>query len=184
MKAAISKEQATEIKRWLEKQRVPKETIEVLLSSQHAANTHKAYRMKKQISSPDGWGNIHFGANWARATTKPDAAANKAAENKPATKAAAKPPAKAAASPKEADKTEGKDIKTFGEDFLSRTFMGLAEKLKRLQIEDVDKPAMQKIALEIDKDHLAILKKTAAEKTTTVGNLIRVAVRDFIEKDH
>ena len=80
--------------------------------------------------------------------------------------------------------TEGKDIKKFGEDFLSRTFMGLAEKLKRIQIEDVDKPAMQKIALEVDKDHLAILKKMSAEKGTTVGNLIRVSIRDFIEKDH
>ena len=74
--------------------------------------------------------------------------------------------------------------KKFGEDSLSRTFMGLAEKLKRIQIEDVDKPVMQKIALEIDKDHLAILKKMSAEKSTTVGNLIRVSIRNFIEKDH
>ena len=60
--------------------------------------------------------------------------------------------------------------------------MGLAEKLKSLQVEDVDKPTMQKIALEVDKDHLAILKKASVEKETTVGNLIRLAIRDYIEK--
>ena len=47
MKAAINKEQAQEITRWLEKQRVPKATIELLMSSQHASNTQKAFRMKK-----------------------------------------------------------------------------------------------------------------------------------------
>ncbi|MBN1379745.1 MAG: hypothetical protein JXA04_10990 [Gammaproteobacteria bacterium] len=172
MKAGINKEQALEIRRWLEKQRVPKDAIDVLLSSQHASNTHKAFRMKKQINTPDGTWAIHFGANWARPV-----------ENVPepvvgsgiATDVSARPaPAAPALKPK-------KDIKTIGEDFLSRTFMGLAEKLKRLQVEDVDKPTMQKIALEVDKDHLAILKKASAEKDTTVGNLIRIAIRDYIE---
>lgn len=170
MKAGINKEQALEIRRWLEKQRVPKDTIDLLLSSQYASNTHKAFRMKKQITSPDGGWSIHFGANWARpaesVTESPSPA--KPVASKPAT------PAPMAAKPR-------KDIKTIGEDFLSRTFMGLAEKLKRLQVEDVDKPTMQKIALEIDKDHLAILKKASAEKETTVGNLIRIAIRDYIE---
>lgn len=170
MKPAISKDQAAELRRWLERQRVPAETIELLLSSQHAANTYKAYRMKKQIVSPDGWA-INFGANWARKLEKdgPD----KAGKREQAEPAAA---AKAGAS-------EDSDIKRIGQGFFSRTFMGLAEKLKQLQIEDVDKPVMQKIALEVDKDHLAILKKLAAEKKTTVGNLIRVAIRDFIEKN-
>lgn len=178
MKAAIGKEQAQEIRRWLEKQRVPKETIESLLSSQHAANTHKAFRMKKQIVTHDGWA-INFGANWARKLEKSESASPAgAAANKKADA-----PAEANSNQAKDNDDDKKDYKRMGEDFLSRTFMGLAEKLKRLQIEDVDKPAMQKIAVEIDKDHLAILKKTAAEKNTTVGNLIRVALRDFIEKN-
>lgn len=178
MKAAIGKEQALEIRRWLEKQRVPKSTIDLLLSSQHASNTHKAYRMKKQIVTPDGWA-VNFGANWARKLENGSGeAAEAGAGEKPA--AESRP-----AAPKESagENDESRDIKVRGEDFLSRTFMGLAEKLRRLQIEDVDKPAMQKIAFEVDKDHLAILKRTAQEKGTTVGNLIRVAIRDFIEKN-
>ena len=172
MKAGINKEQAMEIRRWLEKQRLPKETIDVLLSSQHAANTHKAFRMKKQINTPDGKWAIHFGANWARPVgTAPDSSIGGRLATDVSTKPAAAP---AAAKPK-------KDIKSIGEDFLSRTFMGLAEKLKRMQVEDVDKPTMQKIALEVDKDHLAILKKASAEKDTTVGNLIRLAIREYIE---
>lgn len=176
MKAAISKEQSQEIRRWLEKQRVPKETIDSLLSSTQAGNTQKAFRMKKQITTNDGWA-VHFGANWARKLE----GAKPTPESKPAA-TEAKQPAAANTSPKAAAKAN-KDVKSFGEDFLSRTFMGLAEKLKRLQIEDVDKPAMQKIAFEVDKDHLAIMKKTAVEKGTTVGDLIRVAIRDFIEKN-
>jgi hypothetical protein len=173
MKAGINKEQSQEIRRWLEKQRVPKDTIDMLLSSQHASNTHKAFRMKKQINTPDGGWAIHFGANWARPV---EPTLEFGQEPKPFTVASPKLPlaAEPAVKPK-------KDIKTLGEDFLSRTFMGLAEKLKRLQVEDVDKPTMQKIALEVDKDHLAILKKASAEKETTVGNLIRVAIRDYIE---
>jgi hypothetical protein len=172
MKAGISKEQAQDIRHWLEKQRVPKEVIDVLLSSRYASNTHKAFRMKKQITSPDGKWGIHFGANWARPVeSKPEPSAKKLAET-PATPEI--PPSAPPPKPK-------KDIRTIGEDFLSRTFMGLAEKLKRLQVEDVDKPTMQRIALEIDKDHLAILKKASVEKETTVGNLIRIAIRDYIE---
>lgn len=173
MKAGINKEQAQEIRRWLEKQRLPKDTIDVLLSSQHASNTHKAFRMKKQINTPDGKWSIHFGANWARPV---DNASDLDLNGRPSTDVSLKP---AISSPL-ASKPK-KDIKTIGEDFLSRTFMGLAEKLKRLQVEDVDKPTMQKIALEVDKDHLAILKKASTEKDTTVGNLIRVAIREYIE---
>ncbi len=182
MKAGINKEQATEIRRWLEKQRLPKESIEVLLSSQHAANTHKAFRMKKQINTPDGKWAIHFGANWARPVT---ADSDASADGKLATDVSIKPPA---ASTPEKPKPEKprpekpkEDVRKTGGDFLSRTFMGLAEKLKRLQVEDVDKPTMQKIALEVDKDHLAILKKASTEKDTTVGNLIRRAIREYIE---
>lgn len=167
MKPAISKEQAQEIRRWLEKNRVPKSTADWLLNSQNAGSTHKAFRMKKQITTDDGWA-IHFGANWARPLEAGEPGAPVAPEPKAKSKAAPPPQ---------------KDVKSFGEDFLSRTFMGLAEKLKRLQIEDVDKPIMQKIAFEVDKDHLAIMKKLAAEKGTTVGNLIRVAIRDFVEKN-
>ncbi len=178
MKAGISKEQAQEIRRWLEKQKLPKDTVDVLLSSQHAANTHKAFRMKKQINTPDGKWAIHFGANWARPVgSAPDASIG----GKLATDVSIKPAA-VASKPKVAAKPK-KDIKSIGEDFLSRTFMGLAEKLKRMQVEDVDKPTMQKIALEVDKDHLAILKKASAEKDTTVGNLIRLAIREYIENN-
>jgi hypothetical protein len=172
MKAGINKEQAQEIRRWLEKQRVPQETIDTLLSSQHASNTHKAFRMKKQITSPDGSWAIHFGANWARPV---DAVLDSPPVIKPFSNTPPMPPSAIA------DNKPKKDIKSIGEDFLSRTFMGLADKLKRLQVEDVDKPTMQKIALEVDKDHLAILKKASAEKETTVGNLIRIAIRDYIE---
>ena len=192
MKAGINKEQAQEIRRWLEKQRLPKESIDILLSSQHASNTHKAYRMKKQINTPDGKWSIHFGANWARpADSAPEAVANA----RPSTDASLKPvspvvhPATSSSSASSSSSSSStppekpkKDIKSIGEDFLSRTFMGLAEKLKRLQVEDVDKPTMQKIALEVDKDHLAILKKASTEKDTTVGNLIRLAIREYIEK--
>ena len=192
MKATITKEQSTEIRTWLEKQRVPKDTIESLLNSSNAANTFKAYRMKKQIVTPDGWA-IHFGANWARALEKSgdsgsdksdDSAKEKSsakAADTPKEKPAAKPVAKAeSAADSSADNK--KDIKTIGEDFLSRTFMGLAEKLKKLQVEDVDKPQMQKIAFEIDKDHLAMLKKYSADHGVTVGALIRRAIRELLEK--
>ncbi|HEX7026430.1 MAG TPA: hypothetical protein VF268_04265 [Gammaproteobacteria bacterium] len=171
MKATINKEQHTEISRWLEKQRVPKETIDLLLNSRNAANTAKAYRMKKQIITPDGWA-IHFGANWARLLEKPGESAEADTLN----------PSDSQAATIADDFDNKKDIKKLGEDFLSRTFMGLAEKLKKLQVEDVDKPQMQKIAVEIDKDHLAMLKKYAAENKVTVGSLIRRGVRELLEK--
>lgn len=178
MKAAISKEQNLELRKWLEKHRVPKETIESLLNSRSAGNTYKAYRLKKQIVTPDGWA-INFGANWARqleysdTSTKPADSSAPAAENGAAKK---EETVDGEAQP------DSKDIKTIGEDFLSRTFMGLAEKLKKLQVEDVDKPQMQKIALEIDKDHLAMLKKYAEHKEVTVGSLIRQAIRKMLEE--
>ena len=171
MKATINKDQHSEISRWLEKQRVPKETIDLLLNSRNAANTAKAYRMKKQIITPDGWA-IHFGANWARLLEKPGTATDSETTN--------------ASDPEAANTVDDfdnkKDIKKLGEDFLSRTFMGLAEKLKKLQVEDVDKPQMQKIAVQIDKDHLAMLKKYAAEQKVTVGSLIRRGIRELLEK--
>lgn len=168
MKATINKEQHLEISRWLEKQRVPKETIDLLLNSRNAANTAKAFRMKKQIITPDGWA-IHFGANWARLLEKPGESADSDSQDIQIESTAD-------------DFDDKKDIKKLGDDFLSRTFMGLAEKLKKLQVEDVDKPQMQKIAVEIDKDHLAMLKKYAAEQKVTVGSLIRRGVRELLEK--
>jgi hypothetical protein len=171
MKATINKEQQSEISRWLEKQRVPKETIDLLLNSRNAANTAKAFRMKKQIITPDGWA-IHFGANWARLLEKPGESIDSESQNTSDSQAATTAD----------DFDSKKDIKKLGEDFLSRTFMGLAEKLKKLQVEDVDKPQMQKIAVEIDKDHLAMLKKYAAEQKVTVGSLIRRGIRELLEK--
>ncbi len=184
MKAAISKEQSTELRKWLEKQRVPKETIDALLSSANASNTYKAYRQKKQITA-DGWA-INFGANWARQLEKDEAIQaeeiqvedeiddsdnDSADEPEPESDAEAK------------SKNDPDDIKAAGDTVVSRTFMGLAEKLKKLKIEDVDKPQMQKIAFEIDKDHLAMLKKYASVKGqgATVGSLIREAIRQFLE---
>lgn len=170
MKATINKEQHLEISRWLEKQRVPRETVDLLLNSRNAANTAKAFRMKKQIITPDGWA-IHFGANWARRLEKPGESID------------AEPLDSSLDVQVEPDDLDDKkDIKKLGDDFLSRTFMGLAEKLKKLQVEDVDKPQMQKIAVEIDKDHLAMLKKYAAEQKVTVGSLIRRGVRELLEK--
>lgn len=170
MKATINKEQHLEISRWLEKQRVPKETVDLLLNSRNAANTAKAFRMKKQIITPDGWA-IHFGANWARRLEKPGESID------------AEPLDSSLDLQVEPDDLDDKkDIKKLGDDFLSRTFMGLAEKLKKLQVEDVDKPQMQKIAVEIDKDHLAMLKKYAAEQKVTVGSLIRRGIRELLEK--
>lgn len=171
MKATISKEQHIEISRWLEKQRIPKETIDLLLNSRNAANTAKAYRMKKQIITSDGWA-IHFGANWARLLEKTGESADDGGKS----------PADLQGDNTADDLDNKKDIKKLGEDFLSRTFMGLAEKLKKLQVEDVDKPQMQKIAVEIDKDHLAMLKKYAAEQKVTVGSLIRRGIRELLEK--
>lgn len=170
MKATINKEQHLEISRWLEKQRVPRETVDLLLNSRNAANTAKAFRMKKQIITPDGWA-IHFGANWARRLEKPGESID------------AEPLDSSLDVQVEPDDLDDKkDIKKLGDDFLSRTFMGLAEKLKKLQVEDVDKPQMQKIAVEIDKDHLAMLKKYAAEQKVTVGSLIRRGIRELLEK--
>lgn len=170
MKATINKEQHLEISRWLEKQRVPRETVDLLLNSRNAANTAKAFRMKKQIITPDGWA-IHFGANWARRLEKPGESID------------AEPLDSLLDVQVEPDDLDDKkDIKKLGDDFLSRTFMGLAEKLKKLQVEDVDKPQMQKIAVEIDKDHLAMLKKYAAEQKVTVGSLIRRGIRELLEK--
>lgn len=171
MKVTINKDQHLEISRWLEKQRVPKETIDLLLNSRNAANTAKAYRMKKQIITPDGWA-IHFGANWARLLEKPGESMGTESQDSPDVQVE-----------NTADDFDNKkDIKKLGDDFLSRTFMGLAEKLKKLQVEDVDKPQMQKIAVEIDKDHLAMLKKYAAEQKVTVGSLIRRGIRELLEK--
>lgn len=184
MKAAISKEQSTELRKWLEKQRLPRETIDSLLNSVNASNTYKAYRQKKQIATADGW-TIHFGANWARQLEKDEVIKDEAVKaedetdtsdsgsvDEPETEAEAPAEPKAAGNPD--------DIKVT-DTVVSRTFMGLAEKLKKLKIEDVDKPQTQKIAFEIDKDHLAMLKKYAAVKGSSVGSLIRQAIREFLE---
>lgn len=183
MKAAISKEQSTELRKWLEKQRLPRETIDTLLSSANASNTYKAYRQKKQLTTADGWA-IHFGANWARPIEKDEVIKDEAvkeAEDETDTsdsgsvdepEAGAAVDSKAAGNPDEMKVTDT---------VVSRTFMGLAEKLKKLKIEDVDKPQVQKIAFEIDKDHLAMLKKYAAVKGSSVGSLIRQAIREFLE---
>lgn len=181
MKAAISKEQSTELRKWLEKQRLPRETIDVLLNSVNASNTYKAYRQKKQITTADGWA-IHFGANWARQVEKDEVIKDETVAvedetdisdsgsiDEPETETAE---TKAAGGPEEIKVTDT---------VVSRTFMGLAEKLKKLKIEDVDKPQVQKIAFEIDKDHLAMLKKYAAVKGSSVGSLIRQAIREFLE---
>lgn len=187
MKAAISKEQSTELRKWLEKQRLPKETVDTLLSSANASNTYKAFRQKKQITTGDGWA-IHFGANWARPVEKgetvkaEDEASGTGAVDEPETEAEAEPETEASTDA-EAKTTANPDEGKVTDTVVSRTFMGLAEKLKKLKIEDVDKPQMQKIAFEIDKDHLAMLKKYAAVKGqgATVGSLIRQAVREFLE---
>jgi hypothetical protein len=182
MKVTISKEQSAELRKWMEKQRLPKEIIEALLSSANSSNTYKAYRQKKQITA-DGWA-INFGSNWARQLEKDEVVkddplnpeeeadtADNGSVDDPETEAEE---SKASGNPEEIKVTDT---------VVSRTFMGLAEKLKKLKIEDVDKPQMQKIAFEIDKDHLAMLKKYATVKGqgATVGSLIREAVRQFLE---
>jgi hypothetical protein len=181
MKAAISKEQSLELRKWLEKQRLPREIIDTLLSSNNASNTYKAYRQKKQITT-DGWA-IHFGANWARPVEKGETVKEETvqAEDEMDTSDSGsvdEPETVTPAETKTADNPE--DIKVT-DTVVSRTFMGLAEKLKKLKIEDVDKPQVQKIAFEIDKDHLAMLKKYAAVKGSSVGSLIRQAIREFLE---
>jgi hypothetical protein len=182
MKATISKEQSAELRKWLEKQRLPKETIDALLSSVNASNTYKSYRQKKQIVTPDGW-TIHFGSNWARQIEKDEVIMTEdeteTTDSGPVDESADEPEAEAEIESKADNPEEIKVTDTV----VSRTFMGLAEKLKKLKIEDVDKPQMQKIAFEIDKDHLAMLKKYAAVKGqgATVGSLIRQAIREFLE---
>jgi hypothetical protein len=183
MKVTISKEQSTELRKWMEKQRLPKEIIDTLLSSTNSSNTYKAYRQKKQITA-DGWA-INFGANWARQLEKDevikDEPLNPEDEADPADSGSADDPEQ---DPESESESQGKDSADNVRDtVVSRTFMGLAEKLKKLKIEDVDKPQMQKIAFEIDKDHLAMLKKYASVKGqgATVGSLIREAVRQFLE---
>jgi hypothetical protein len=181
MKVTISKEQSTELRKWMEKQRLPKEIIDTLLSSANSSNTYKAYRQKKQITA-DGWA-INFGANWARQLEKDevikDEPLNPEDEADTADGGSADDP-----EPESEAESEAKDgADNVRDTVVSRTFMGLAEKLKNLKIEDVDKPQMQKIAFEIDKDHLAMLKKYATVKGqgATVGSLIREAVRQFLE---
>jgi hypothetical protein len=181
MKVTISKEQSTELRKWMEKQRLPKEIIDALLSSANSSNTYKAYRQKKQITA-DGWA-INFGANWARQLEKDevvkDEPLNPEEEADIADSGSVDDPEPE--SEAEAEAKDGAD--NVRDTVVSRTFMGLAEKLKNLKIEDVDKPQMQKIAFEIDKDHLAMLKKYATVKGqgATVGSLIREAVRQFLE---
>jgi hypothetical protein len=169
MKATISKEQSAELRKWLDKQRVPKATADLLLNSNTASNTYKAYRLKKQITTPDGW-VIHFGTNSARPLEQGESVESDALADE----------VDAESGENEADGEED-DIKKAGDTFVSRTFMGLAEKLKKLKIEDADSPQMQKIAFELDKDHLAMLKKYATIKGITVGALIRQAIREFLE---
>lgn len=184
MKAAISKEQSTELRKWLEKQRLPKETIDTLLSSANASNTYKAFRQNKQITTSDGWA-IHFGANWARQVEKNEIiktedVADTSDDGSDEPEQESEPEARVETQAEPEPKPD--EIKVT-DTVVSRTFMGLAEKLKKLKIEDVDKPQMQKIAFEIDKDHLAMLKKYAAIKGqgATVGSLIRQAIREFLE---
>ncbi len=193
MKAAISKEQSAELRKFMEKLRVPKETIDVLLSSRNASNTFKAYRLKKQISTTDGW-VIHFGARWARTLEKDTSASETDSEEiidpAPITSREIKMPPAFANVPKhssntdeEDNKPEKTDIKKLGEQLLSKTFMGLADKLKRMQVEDVDKPLMQKIAFEIELAQFKKLKALAAEQDKTVGQLIRLAIKSFLEQN-
>ena len=154
MKVTISKEQSTELRKWLEKQRLPRETIDTLLGSANASNTYKSYRQKKQITTADGWA-IHFGANWARQIEKDEAIKAETEdetdtvesglvnESEPETAVEAEAEAEEAEVEAEAEsktKSDPDDIKAAGDTVVSRTFMGLAEKLKKLKIEDVDKP--------------------------------------------
>src|SRR5687767_3032425 len=132
MKAAISKDQSSELRKWLDRQRVPKATVDLLLNSNNASNTYKAYRLKKQITTPDGW-VIHFGTNSARPLEQGESVESEALADE------------VDAESGENDSEED-DIKKAGDTFVSRTFMGLAEKLKKLKIEDADSPQMQKIA--------------------------------------
>jgi hypothetical protein len=179
MKVTISKEQSNELRKWMEKQRLPKEIIDTLLSSANSSNTYKAYRQKKQITS-DGWA-INFGANWARQLEKDEIVKDDPLEDEAD---GADSGMVDESEPESESETEAKDgADNVRDTVVSRTFMGLAEKLKKLKIEDVDKPQMQKIAFEIDKDHLAMLKKYASVKGqgATVGSLIREAVRQFLE---
>jgi hypothetical protein len=193
MKAGISKEQSIELRKWLEKQRLPRETIDTLLSSANASNTFKAYRQKKQMITTDGWA-IHFGANWARQVEKDEVikaddikvedAMDKVEEEMDASDSGSvDEPEPEPESEPELESPAKNDSENVRDTVVSRTFMGLAEKLKKLKIEDVDKPQMQKIAFEIDKDHLAMLKKYATVKGqgATVGTLIRQAIREFLE---
>lgn len=186
MKAGISKEQSIELRKWLEKQRLPRETIDTLLSSANASNTFKAYRQKKQMTTADGWA-IHFGANWARQIEKDEAVkpeeemdTNSGSVDEPEPEQQSEPDPDSEPEQEAQAKNDSDNIR---DTVVSRTFMGLAEKLKKLKIEDVDKPQMQKIAFEIDKDHLAMLKKYASVKGqgATVGSLIRQAIREFLE---
>jgi hypothetical protein len=181
MKVAISKEQSLELRKWLEKQRLPREIIDTLLSSNNASNTYKAYRQKKQIMT-DGWA-IHFGANWARPVEKGEPIKEEIVQAEDETDTSDsgsvdEPETETPAETRTADNPEDNKVT---DTVVSRTFMGLAEKLKKLKIEDVDKPQVQKIAFEIDKDHLAMLKKYAAVKGSSVGSLIRQAIREFLE---
>jgi hypothetical protein len=186
MKVTISKEQSTELRKWMEKQRLPRETIDTLLNSANASNTYKSYRQKKQIVTADGWA-IHFGANWARQVEKDEVIKDEAIQEPVDEMAAAAVDEPESEPEPEAEEAQAKsgadDAKAAGDTVVSRTFMGLAEKLKNLKIEDVDKPQMQKIAFEIDKDHLAMLKKYASVKGqgATVGSLIREAIRQLLE---
>jgi hypothetical protein len=179
MKVTISKEQSAELRKWMEKQRLPKEIIDALLSSANSSNTYKAYRQKKQITA-DGWA-INFGANWARQLEKDEVIKDEPLNSEDE---ADNDDSGSVDDPEPESESEAKDgADNVRDTVVSRTFMGLAEKLKNLKIEDVDKPQMQKIAFEIDKDHLAMLKKYASVKGqgATVGSLIREAVRQFLE---
>ena len=132
MKAAISKEQSMELRKWMEKQRVPKSTVELLLNSRNAGNTYKAFRQKKQITTSDGW-ILNFGANWARVLEKPTAppsTSTSAPSSRPQAALNTNESASTQNAPED-DPDASTRVKSIGEDFLSRTFMGLAEKTKK-----------------------------------------------------
>ena len=65
-RASITKDQQKELTTALKRMKVPQASIDVLISSTHGSNTHKAFRQGKKINSIDGGWVINFGSKWAK----------------------------------------------------------------------------------------------------------------------
>lgn len=176
MRSTISKEQNQELRQILTKYRVPKDTIDLLLSSKYAANVYKAYRQKKKITSEDNW-TIHFGANWAKAPEEDTQTFERIQANNENDTSSLESETN---SPEEVVK-EISLSNHMGEDLASRTLQSIVSFIRKPKpAEAPPKPKMRKVAIELDEDMLIKLKKLSDAENIPMSTLIRLAIRKYV----